>query len=123
MVLAGFVVAAVTAQAAEPVAVLQGLDKITARVTSIQAPIDRPVKFGALQITVRTCQKRPPEEPPETTAFLEIVETKPDGKTVSIFSGWMLASSPALNALENPVYDVWVIDCSAVAPSSIGGRR
>ena len=92
-------------------AVLQGLDKITGRVRTIDAIIDQPARFGTLDILVRTCRKRPPEEPPESAAYLQITETKPGEAAKSLFSGWMFASSPAVSALEDPVYDVWVIDC------------
>ncbi|MEZ5927688.1 MAG: DUF2155 domain-containing protein [Parvularculaceae bacterium] len=133
---------------------VRALDKITARYTDVETPIGEPVKFGSLEILPRYCDKRPPEEFPETTAFLEIfdrdlsraraaasVEARPlnakeaaraseiaaaeaaapeeteETPTESaadpdrIFSGWMFASSPALNPLEHAVYDVWVIDC------------
>ena len=92
-------------------AVLQGLDKITGHVLTIEAKIGQPVRFGTLDILVRTCHKRPPEEPPESAAYLQITETKPGEPSKSLFSGWMFASSPAISALEDPVYDVWVIDC------------
>ncbi len=92
-------------------AVLQGLDKITGHVRTIEAKIDQSVRFGTLDILVRTCRKRPPEEPPESAAYLQITETKPGEPSKSLFSGWMFASSPAVSALEDPVYDVWVIDC------------
>lgn len=110
---------------AETVAVLQGLDKTTARVSRFDAPIDKSVRFGTLVITARACIKRPPEDPPESAAFLEIDEVRPGDATsvVSrrVFSGWMFASSPAVSALEDPIYDVNVLDCKAdatVAPSS-----
>ena len=90
---------------------LQGLDKITARVSTIKVPVGGTVTFGALQITARACDKHPPEEAPEAAAFLEVVEVKPDEKPVERFSGWMFASSPALSALEHPVYDLTVLDC------------
>jgi hypothetical protein len=90
---------------------LQGLDKITARVSQIKVPVGGTVTFGALQITARACDKHPPEETPESAAFLEVVETRPDEKPVLRFSGWMFASSPALSALEHPVYDLIVLDC------------
>jgi hypothetical protein len=90
---------------------LQGLDKITARVSEIKVPVGGTVTFGALQITARACDKHPPEEAPEAAAFLEVVEVKPDEKPVLRFSGWMFASSPALSALEHPVYDLVVLDC------------
>ncbi len=100
------------AQEAEaPVAVLQGLNKVTARVSAIDAPVGRAVRFGTLEITAHTCHKAPPEEPPESAAFLEIRDLKPDEPPVELFVGWMFASSPALSALEHPVYDIWVLDC------------
>ncbi|WP_343038711.1 DUF2155 domain-containing protein [Skermanella pratensis] len=94
-----------------PHAVLQGLDKVTARVVTIEVPVGQPVEFGSLRITAQTCRKASPVEPPESAAFLEVVEERPDEATEALFSGWMFASSPALSALEHPVYDVWVIDC------------
>lgn len=115
-------------QSAQPpqavAAVLQGLDKITARVSRFDAPINQPVHFGTLVITVRACIKQPPEEPPNTAAFLEIDEVRTDvngAATKLVFSGWMFASSPAISALEDPVYDVNVLDCkmaATAAPSS-----
>jgi hypothetical protein len=93
-------------------AVLQGLDKITARISTIRVGVGQTVSFGSLQITVDACDKRPPEEPPESAAFLQVVEQKPDEQPVMRFSGWMFASSPALSAMEHPVYDLWVLDCS-----------
>jgi hypothetical protein len=92
-------------------AVLQGLDKITARISTIKVGVGETVNFGSLQITVRACDKRPPEETPESAAFLQVVEQKPGEAPVTRFSGWMFASSPALSAMEHPVYDLWVLDC------------
>lgn len=99
---------------AAPVAigvVLGGLDKVAARTAKFEANLKQQVFYNTLIITVQQCKTRPPEEPPESAAFLEIQESKPDGTKQKIFSGWMFASSPALNALEHPVYDVWVISC------------
>jgi hypothetical protein len=102
----------------EPVAVLQGLDKITARVSKFEAPVDARVRFGTLSIRVRDCEKSPPEETPESAAFVEIDETRPgEDKARRVFSGWMFASSPALSALEHPVYDVNLLDCKAASGS------
>ncbi len=120
-----------TAARAETIAVLQGLDKTTARVSRIDAPVDQSVRFGTLVITVRACVKRPPEEPPETAAFLVIDEVRPGDATNQVvsnrvFSGWMFASSPAVSALEDPIYDVNVLDCKSDAtaspPSGSGGK-
>ena len=100
------------------VAVLQGLDKVTARVSTIDAPVGQTVHFGSLEVTVRACRAHPPEEPPESAAFLEIREKKADEEPRLIFSGWMFASSPALSALEHPVYDLWVVDCKKASKSA-----
>ena len=86
--------------------VLRGLDKVTARLTDLEIPIGGEARFGTLKIVARYCQKRPPEEPPETSAFLEIDEQRPGEADRRLFTGWMFASSPALSALEHPVYDV-----------------
>ena len=103
---------------AEPVALLQGLDKITARVSKFEAPVGSPVRFGTLSIRVRDCERAPPEDPPESAAFLEIDELRPGEDRVRVFSGWMFASSPALSAVEHPVYDVNVLDCKTASGSS-----
>jgi hypothetical protein len=101
----------------EPMALLQGLDKITARVSQFEAPVGTPVRFGTLSIRVRDCEKNPPEEEPESAAFLEIDEVRPGEANLRVFSGWMFASSPALSALEHPVYDVNVLDCKTASGS------
>ena len=111
-------IAAAQEDEGERVVVLRGLDKVTARISQIEAPINRPVRFGTLEIHARFCKKRPPEETPETAAFLDIVDVKPGETPLPLFSGWMFASSPALSALEHPVYDVWVIDCKISRPES-----
>ncbi len=103
---------------AEPMAVLQGLDKVTARVSTFEAPLNRIVRFGTLEIIARACHKRPPEEPPESAAFLEIRDVKPGEPPADLFMGWMFASSPALSALEHPVYDIWVLDCRSAESSA-----
>ena len=92
-------------------AALRGVDKITGHVEMFDAAVDDAVRFGTLYVTVRSCQKTPPEETPEAAAFLEIDEVKADAPTQRWYSGWMFASSPALSPLEHPVYDVWVVDC------------
>tara|TARA_R110002110_G_scaffold414147_1_gene643273 strand:+ start:136646 stop:137059 length:414 start_codon:yes stop_codon:yes gene_type:complete len=99
-------------------AVLQGLDKVTARISTFEAPFDVPVRFGSLLIQARACHKAPPTEPPESTAFLEIDETFETALPRDLFTGWMFASSPAVSALEHPVYDVWVVDCMKASNSA-----
>ncbi len=90
---------------------LQAMDKITGRVSEIIAPIDTEIKFGSLSIVTRACKTRPPEETPENFAFMDIIDIQPNQDPVNIFKGWMLSSSPALNPVEHPVYDVWLLQC------------
>ena len=99
----------------EDVAVLRALDKVTARISTIEAPVGQPVTFGTLQIIARTCDKRPPEEPPEAAAFLDVEESRPNEVPVTVFRNWMFASSPAVSAMDHPIYDIWVLDCVSSA--------
>lgn len=94
-----------------PVAVLRVLDKVTARVEEVEAETSKTVTFGTLLVTPRACRASLPEEPPEAAAFLEIGELKPGHPDTVVFRGWMFASSPALSAMEHPVYDIWLIGC------------
>ena len=105
------------------VAILQGLDKVTARISTFEAPVGVTVAFGTLEIVVRDCRKRPPEEPPESFVFLEIDEIRRGERPKRVFAGWMFASSPALSALEHPVYDVWAVDCRNSSSSDGGNSR
>jgi hypothetical protein len=100
---------------AEPIAVMQGLDKITARISTFDTPVAKPVNFGTLSIVVRDCEKSAPEERPENAAFIEITENRPGEEKRRLFSGWMFSSSPALSALEHPVYDVNLLECKGAA--------
>ena len=100
---------------AMPVAVLQGLDKITARVSTFEIEVGKVGFFGVLRIKVKSCKKKPPMEPPEKVAFLVINDLKPGEKMIEVFKGWMFASSPSLNGLEHPVYDIWVLDCKKLS--------
>ncbi len=103
---------------ARDIVVLRALDKITARITEIELKLGEEVRFGTLAIRAKYCRTRPPIEPPETFAYLEIDDLKRSGEVERVFEGWMVASSPALNALEHAVYDVWVINCKMVEPES-----
>jgi hypothetical protein len=110
--------AASAAMIAEPIAVLQGLDKVAARVSQIEAPVGRSINFGTLSILVRDCETSPPEEPPNNAAFLQIYETPLGEATKRLFSGWMFSSSPAISQLEHPVYDVTLLGCKAASASA-----
>ena len=96
---------------ANPTAVFSGLDKITGRIISFDVAINETVRFGALEVTPRACYTRPPTEASNTDAFVEVDEVTLQGELKRIFSGWMFAASPGLNAVEHPIYDVWITDC------------
>jgi hypothetical protein len=101
---------------------MRGLDKITGRPTSITAAIGKPVHFATLTITARYCYSTPPAETPETAAFVQIEDHRPDQPARRVFSGWMYASSPGLNAVEHPLYDVWVISCNNAPASAVAAN-
>jgi hypothetical protein len=97
---------------AHPVATLAGLDKITGRITRFDVYIDETVLFGALEITPRACYSRPASDSVQrTSTFLEVDQRSLGGTAKRIFTGWMFADSPALSAVDHPVYDVWLIEC------------
>ena len=118
---AAFVIGAILATAApslaqtiaNPVARFTGLDKITGRVTQFDVYIDETVQFGALQITPRACYSRPPTETQRTSVFVEVDQVSLKGSITRIFAGWMFADSPALNAVDHAVYDVWLLECKS----------
>ena len=103
------------------VLILRGLDKMTGRSSEIVAPIGVPVKFATLKITTRYCYSTPPSESPETVAFIQIDDERSDRPPKRVFSGWMYASSPSLNALDHPLYDVWGVSCRSNAPNATSG--
>ncbi len=93
---------------------LQTLDKITARISTIDVPIGVTTRFGTLELYVHACNFRPPDQPPDHAALIEIRSVDYDGKVTEmpIFMGWMFASSPAISGLEHPVYDITVLSCN-----------
>ena len=100
--------------------VLRGLDKISGQAVNIFAPVGVPVKYATLTITARYCYSTPQIETPETTAFIQIDDHRPDAPgSRRVFSGWMLASSPSLNPLDHPLYDVGVISCRTNQPGQV----
>jgi hypothetical protein len=107
---------AVAAASGKPTLLMRGLDKITGRAFDIVAPLNTPVKFATFTITARFCYSTPQSETPETAAFVQIDDARPDKPLKRIFSGWMYASSPGLNGVQHPLYDVWAIFCRTSAP-------
>ena len=101
---------------------LRTLDKVTAETQDITVKVGDVLEYGSLAIDVKHCEKRPPEDIPETFVFLQIDDTRLDGsgelgEPERVYSGWMLGSNPAKAALDHPVYDVWVISCNVPARS------
>ncbi|WP_375658875.1 DUF2155 domain-containing protein [Bartonella sp. MR30HLJHH] len=93
------------------VAVFAGLDKITGRTTRFEVTLGKIYQYGALQVTPRACYTSSKGEATRTTGFVEVNEVTLDKKIRRIFTGWMFADSPGLNAVEHPIYDVWLKDC------------
>ena len=85
--------------------------------SQFNAPVGQTVRFGTLSVIVRDCRRSPPEERPENAAFVEIYENRPGEEKERLFSGWMFSSSPALSALEHPVYDVNLLACRPASGS------
>ena len=106
---------ALAATIANPIAAFSGLDKITGRITKFDVYIDETVQFGALQITPRACYTRPPTEAQRTSVFVEVDQVSLQQTVRRIFTGWMFADSPALNAIDHAVYDIWLVDCKTTS--------
>ena len=94
------------------VAVFAALDKVTARISKLEVELNKTSTFGSLKVTPRVCYSRAPDEPPKTSTFVEVEETMLDGQQKRLFSGWMFAESPGLNAVEHPIFDVWLTGCA-----------
>jgi hypothetical protein len=107
------------------VAVLQALDKVTAETVRFEAPVNQPVRYKNLIFTVHACETTAPDEADlDAVAHVEIDNQPkgPDGAAPpparQVFRGWMFASSPGLNLLENPIYDAWLIACKDATPAA-----
>jgi hypothetical protein len=106
-----------------PIAVFAALDKVTGRISHLEIPLNQTVQFGALKVTPRVCDTRPPTEPPHTSSFVEVDEIKLTGEVERIFTGWMFAESPGLHAVEHPVFDVWLTSCKTNEPVAPAGSN
>ena len=100
---------------AEPIvgqhAIIQILDKITAKVNTIEIEINETYIFESLSIRLYACFKNPPEEIPEQYVLLKILDQIDVKKNNLIYQGWMIKSSPATTPLEHPIYDLWLSEC------------
>jgi hypothetical protein len=111
VILIGLPTCAFADRISNPVAVFTGLDKITGLTTTFEANVGESKKFGGLIVKADVCYSRSATEEPKTTSFVEVDEVQLDDSKKRIFSGWMFAQSPGLNAVEHPTYDVWLINC------------
>lgn len=105
------------------VAIFSALDKVTATIEKLEIPIGETMTFAALKVTPRVCLTSPATEQPKTTSFVQVDETQLDGSESRIFSGWMFSESPGLNAVEHPVFDVWLTGCKGPATRSAGAAN
>lgn len=96
---------------ANPIALFAGLDKITGVTTTFEIPIGQERRFGSVIVKPDVCYTRPVTEEPKTTSFVQIDQVEMDNTRKPIFSGWMFAESPGLNAMEHATYDVWLTGC------------
>lgn len=92
------------------------LDKITGRSHVKEIKVGETEIFEELRITPLSCFAKPPEDTPENAAYFEIELHAKSADPKMIFKGWMFSSSPAISALEHPVYDVWVLSCTNILP-------
>ncbi len=107
---------AAAAPAAAQRAVVRGLDKATGHARDYTLPLNRTTRIGSLDVIARACEKAPPEDTPEVRIYVEVFDHPAaregeESERREIFHGWMFASSPSLNAVDHPNYDIWAIDC------------
>ena len=87
---------------------LRFLDKLTSETGDVTLNVGQAAKFGRLVVQLDSCRYPTGNPASDAEAHLTILE---DTTNAELFSGWMLASSPALSALDHPRYDVWVLGC------------
>lgn len=88
---------------------LQALDKVNAQATELTIRVGQSMNFGSLTIAVKGCMVRPPDQPPDAAAFLDIKDSRPDSPG---FAGWMLQDAPSVSMMQHPIYDLRVTGCT-----------
>ena len=116
LAIAAAMFAAIVSPAFAQRAVVRGLDKITGHARDYTLTLGRPARVGSLEVIARSCAKSAPEETPEVSIYLEIFDHPAaregeESERREVFHGFMYASSPGLNGLDHPTYDIWAIDC------------
>ena len=107
----GFAQNIVAAEIETNSAKMQAMDKITGRVNEIIVPVKSKVSYGDFSLVLRSCKKRPAEETPENFAFVDVVDKSFGEDEYNIFRGWLVSSTPGINAIEHPIYDIWLLEC------------
>ncbi len=102
---------ALSAEISTNSALMQSMDKVTGRVNKITVPVNSKISYGDFSLVLRACKKRPAEETPENFAFVDVTDKSFGTDEYNIFRGWMLSSAPGINAIEHPIYDVWLLEC------------
>ncbi len=102
---------AYAAEIAANAALMQAMDKVTGRVNKITVPVNSKVSYGDFSLVLRACKKRPAEETPENFAFVDVTDKSFGTDEYNIFRGWLLSSAPGINAIEHPIYDIWLLEC------------
>lgn len=93
-----------------PAGILRVLDRVTGELVDMELASGQSTGYGRIEIALTEC--RFPEDDPSSDAFA-YVTVRNAGVAAPVFDGWMVASSPALNALDHPRYDVWVLRCKS----------
>ena len=91
------------------------LDKITAKTSAIRLAIGEKKFFGPLEIKALKCQLAENNDSTDTVAYLQVKDlSSKDNNQVFLFNGWTFASSPTLQSIDHPLYDLWIISCENI---------
>lgn len=107
-------ISATAAEIQTNAALMQAMDKVTGRVNKITVPVNGKISYGDFSLVLRACKKRPAEEMPENFAFIDVTDKSFGSDEYNIFRGWIVSSTPGINAIEHPIYDVWLLECQDV---------
>ena len=88
---------------------IQALDKVNAQTTNLTVKVGQTATFESMTIAVKACVVRPPDQPADAAAFLQVTDNHPDAPG---FTGWMLANEPAVSMMQSPIYDLRITGCS-----------
>ena len=94
---------------------LTALDKITAKTSSIRLAVGDKKFFGSLEINALKCQLYEGSDTSDTVAYIQVKDlSAKDNNQVFLFNGWTFASSPTLQSIDHPVYDLWITSCENI---------